>query len=281
MFALLRAVVSGSTFAAKRWESLLPDWRDEVCTALDFWISKEGGDRKETRLARIGRARPESARGWYAVDLRGSRAETDQVESLRLAGPDEPKSGAGYQVLEAVQDGPVVRVRVAEFVDLSDAYLWQQRQPAIHLIVKLRDGIAGLDDADLAHDLAARRLATAPSRPRPVAGFTPAQEQALESCLGQGVHLVWGPPGTGKTRVLTEAIGALITAGRRVLLVSATNIAVDNALLGVARARQDPDGTLLRVGAPHHPEVLQHPHICLPSLVRERLESVEQERRAV
>src|SRR5262249_49496184 len=31
----------------------------------------------------------------------------------------------------------------------------------------------------------------------------------------------------------------------------------------------------------HHPEVLQHPHICLPSLVRERLESVEQERRAV
>ena len=67
-----------------------------------------------------------------------------------------------------------------------------------------------------------------------VAGFTPAQQEAYEACLGSGVRLVWGPPGTGKTRVLAEAIDALAAAGRRVLLASATNIAVDNALLGVA-----------------------------------------------
>ena len=251
------------------------------CSALDFWISKEGGERTPVGMARIGRARPESTRGWYAVDLRGSRADTDQVESLRLAGPEEPKSGAGYQVLEVVQDGSLIRVRVAEFIDLTDAYLWQQKQPATHLVVKLRDGIADLDDAGLAHDLATGHLAAASDRPRPVFGFTLGQRQAMESCLGLGVRLVWGPPGTGKTRVLTEAIGALMKAGRRVLLVSATNIAVDNALLGVVKARPYPDGTLLRVGAPHHPEVLQHPHICLSMMVRERLAAVEHERRSV
>jgi hypothetical protein len=259
----------------------LPDWRDEVCSALDFWISKEGGERSTPGMSRIGRARQEGARGWYAVDVRNSRADTDQPEALRLAGPEEPRSGAGYQVLDVVQDGSVIRIRVAEFVDQADAYLWRQRQPPTYLIVKLRDGIAELDDAGLAHDLAHGRLTPVPERPRQVAGFTLGQRQALESCTGRGVHLVWGPPGTGKTRVLTEAMGALVAAGQRVLLVSATNIAVDNALLGVAKARRYTDGALLRVGTPHHPEILAHEDICLPALVRERLTTVELERKTL
>jgi hypothetical protein len=266
-------------FATTRWGSVLPDWRNDVCNALDFLINEEGGDRRTIGMERIGRARQESARGWYAVDVRGSRADTDQIDSMRLAGSEDPKSGDGYQVLEAVQDGSLIRVRVAEFVDLADAYLWQHKQPATHLIVKLREGIARLGDAGLAHDLAAGRLAAAPERPRPVAGFTVEQRQSLESCLGIGVRLVWGPPGTGKTRVLSEAIGELVRAGRRVLLVSATNIAVDNALLGVVDTRRYEPGVLVRVGAPHHPDMLKHPAICLPPLVRERLTTVEAERR--
>ena len=56
------------------------------------------------------------------------------------------------------------------------------------------------------------------------------QENAYRACLGKGLFLVWGPPGTGKTRVLRSAIGDLLATGKRVLLVSGTNIAVDNAL---------------------------------------------------
>ncbi|MFI6903532.1 AAA domain-containing protein [Nonomuraea sp. NPDC050394] len=61
---------------------------------------------------------------------------------------------------------------------------------------------------------------------------------------------VWGPPGTGKTLVLTRAIGDLIAAGKRILLVSATNIAVGNALLGILREHRHPSGTIVRVGSP-------------------------------
>lgn len=259
----------------------VPDWRDEVRGALDFWISKEGGANQTERLVCVGPARQESQRGWYAVDLRDTKADPDQVESLSLAGRAGPDSGASHPVMEAVLEGQLIRVRVAEFVDIADAHLWQRKQPATHLLVKLRDGIAGLADAGLAHELAARRLTPPPAVLNKIAGFTDKQQEAFESCLMPGVRLVWGPPGTGKTRVLTEAIGASMAAGRRVLLVSATNIAVDNALIGVIKSRPYQPGELLRVGPPHHPEVLQHPEFCLPDLVRVQLAEAEQRRRVL
>ncbi|MEV0606508.1 AAA domain-containing protein [Polymorphospora rubra] len=260
----------------------MPDWRDEVCQALDFWIAAEGGPNQAERQVCLGRARAESTPGWYAVDVRGSRTDVDQVESLRLRG----KAGTGaeevsYPVAEATQDGGLIRIRVAEFVDLDEAQLWQTKQPATYLLVKLREGIASMADAGLAHDLAAGRLTPPPDVVHPVAGFTPMQQEAIESCLTSGVRLVWGPPGTGKTRVLTEAIGKLVTTGKRVLLVSATNIAVDNALLGVVKAVQHKPGELLRVGPPHHPDVLKHPDICLPHLVRRQLAEVDGRRQLV
>ncbi|WP_231921134.1 hypothetical protein [Micromonospora auratinigra] len=48
--------------------------------------------------------------------------------------------------------------------------------------------------------------------------------------------------------MLTEATDALVRDGKRVLLVSATNIAVDNALLGAVRSGRHPQGRLLRAG---------------------------------
>ncbi|GAA4961480.1 AAA domain-containing protein [Actinoplanes utahensis] len=202
----------------------------------------------------------------------------DQVESLRLAGPGGLETGPSYAVLEAAQEGETVRFRVPEFIDLAEPQLWQSKQPPTRLLVKLKEGIAGLSEAGLAHDLAAGRLTAAPSHPPHVNGFTPAQDAARAACLGRGVHLVWGPPGTGKTRVLTEAIDALVRGGKRVLLVSSTNIAVDNALLGAVRSKRHQHGHLLRVGPPHHPEVLEHPDVCLPVLVEQRLATVSRER---
>lgn len=82
--------------------------------------------------------------------------------------------------------------------------------------------------------LAADRLASRPQIVRPVAGFTPVQHQAYKSCLATGVRLVWGPPGTGKTRVLSQGVSVLLGAGLRVLLVSATNILSPNWPRGTA-----------------------------------------------
>lgn len=148
------------------------------------------------------------------------------------------------------------------------------------LVTSLRDELAALADGGLANLLArgevGGRLASVTSLP----ALLPAQQDAYRACLGEGLWLVWGPPGTGKTRVLRAAVSDLIEAGKRVLLVSGTNIAVDNALLGVVRERRHQPGQIVRVGPPQLREIADDPQICLPLMVRARLEGVEKQRRA-
>ena len=55
-----------------------------------------------------------------------------------------------------------------------------------------------------------------------------AQGKALERILGSDVQFVWGPPGTGKTRLLGHAVAELAETGK-VLVTAVTNGAVDEA----------------------------------------------------
>jgi hypothetical protein len=82
----------------------------------------------------------------------------------------------------------------------------------------------------------------------------PAQRQAIEASFSSQLSIVWGPPGTGKTETIAKVIGAHLNAGRRVLLVSHANNAVDEALEDVAEQLKDTpfyqEGKLVRLGKP-------------------------------
>ncbi|WP_326703084.1 MULTISPECIES: hypothetical protein [Streptomyces] len=54
---------------------------------------------------------------------------TDQLESLRLAGPEESGVEAGFAVTETMQSGSSLTVGVAEFADPVDPFLWVPQQP--------------------------------------------------------------------------------------------------------------------------------------------------------
>lgn len=56
------------------------------------------------------------------------------------------------------------------------------------------------------------------------------QQSALAAMTTPGGFFVWGPPGTGKTTVITSALNAAIERGQSVLITSHTNVAVDNVL---------------------------------------------------
>lgn len=79
------------------------------------------------------------------------------------------------------------------------------------------------------------------------------QMTAIKASFNKTLAVIWGPPGTGKTRTIAKAIEAHLNAGRRVLLVSHANIAVDEALEKVAQQCTTfyNDGKLVRLGAPH------------------------------
>jgi DNA replication ATP-dependent helicase Dna2 len=60
------------------------------------------------------------------------------------------------------------------------------------------------------------------------------QETAVREALGcQTFHLVHGPPGTGKTRVLARLIRVCLDRGERVLVACPTNVALDRLLMAL------------------------------------------------
>ena len=173
-----------------------------------------------------------------------------------------------------------MRLRVAEFAAPAEPYLWRLRQGPVFLITALREGLSALTDAGLANLLARGEVGGVLAAVSPPPGLLPAQQDTYRACLGSGVWLVWGPPGTGKTRVLRAAACDLLAAGKRILLVSGTNIAVDNALLGVVRERRHQPGDIVRVGPPQLPEIADDPQVCLSLMVRIQLAEVEEQRHA-
>ncbi len=83
------------------------------------------------------------------------------------------------------------------------------------------------------------------------------QERAARLAVEPGLRITWGPPGTGKTRVLARAVATAVERGDSVLVVAHANAAVDVAAARIAMELGDHpavnDGRVLRVGTPVHP----------------------------
>jgi hypothetical protein len=66
--------------------------------------------------------------------------------------------------------------------------------------------------------------------------MTAGQQQAISRGVGSELCLVFGPPGTGKTRTLGSLVAELHARGRRVLVTAHTNTALDTAMNSVVDA---------------------------------------------
>jgi hypothetical protein len=92
-------------------------------------------------------------------------------------------------------------------------------------------------DPGFCAETAMRSLGLRPSRRVPgespaaaAAGLNESQQRAVATVRERDLTLIWGPPGTGKTKVIAHLVAELCRAGERVLLTSTTNAAVDNAV---------------------------------------------------
>ncbi|CAN5522245.1 AAA domain-containing protein [soil metagenome] len=97
------------------------------------------------------------------------------------------------------------------------------------------------------------------------------QASAITNSFSSSLAVIWGPPGTGKTRTIARAVEAHLNAGRRVLLVSHANTAVDAALEDIAAQLNDTyyaQGKIIRIGLPKNPNLpKQYPLVILDKVV--------------
>ncbi len=82
------------------------------------------------------------------------------------------------------------------------------------------------------------------------------QNAALKRATSEKITFIWGPPGTGKTETLANIALVHIEHGRRVLMLSYSNVSVDGALLRVAKKADLDEGRVIRYGYPRIKELL-------------------------
>ncbi len=85
------------------------------------------------------------------------------------------------------------------------------------------------------------------------------QNTAIQSAEKNNISFIWGPPGTGKTETLAKIATDRIREGKRVLMLSYSNVSVDEALLRVASMDNFKAGTVIRYGYVRNNDLIGDP----------------------
>jgi len=88
-------------------------------------------------------------------------------------------------------------------------------------------------------------------------GLNASQLAAVQLCSDSDLSFVWGPPGTGKTTTLAHIVSELMAQDMRVLVLSTTNAALDQALAKMAEKVEMVEainaGKIVRIGRSEAP----------------------------
>lgn len=94
------------------------------------------------------------------------------------------------------------------------------------------------------------------SQINPMRKITCGQAAAIRRATSEKITFIWGPPGTGKTETLSNIALDYIESGKRVLMLSYSNVSVDGALLRVAKKYDGEPGQIIRYGYPRVKELM-------------------------
>lgn len=234
-------------------EGCLAGLEEEILAVREGLASRGLGEPLRVSAGRLAEASGALLYDWTLPDGRRDVRPNDAVRVACEAGET-----TGF-VIAASRRSRELRVAVADWLGRTPGAATMEFDPTWllgSLGSRLRSIRASPDryHPDTMLRLFGRRpsqLGTAPAH-RPDSGaLNSAQREALERILGSEVQFVWGPPGTGKTRLLGHAVAELAGAGS-VLVTAVTNGAVDEAASRVAAVLGRSEvqaGRIVRVGA--------------------------------
>ena len=108
--------------------------------------------------------------------------------------------------------------------------------------------------------------------------FFTGQPKAIQMATTQPITFIWGPPGTGKTTTLAQLALKHMEQNHRVLMLSHTRIAVDNAVWKVYNQNPSlPAGKIIRYGDALQEEVVNHPSLTSYQLSVRKNPNLQQE----
>ncbi len=139
---------------------------------------------------------------------------------------------------------------------------------SLFLLKLLKEKLQGLEGAKLNASLAEKIFGIEPIIPiidtdlvipngtNPIDKY---KDAALRLAMGSEISFIWGPPGTGKTELISRMIEVLFQKGLSVLLISHTNMATDEALLKTVKYLENSpeflSGQIIRIGSIKHKDL--------------------------
>ncbi|WP_298178279.1 hypothetical protein [Saccharomonospora sp.] len=191
----------------------MTEWRQQAASAVEAELEHARQSEEWSLLGPLRRTDD----GDYVVDLRGRRIRP--LNDIRLAGADGPRQGAAIPASTVFERGLLWLRDVGPLPPECDR-VWAREITHGEVLERLARGLRELGDSPLAEKFAKGALDAA-------------GEDAYTTCFVPGVHLVWGPPGSGKTHVAARAAAELARQGKRVLLLTADAASVDASLAAV------------------------------------------------
>jgi len=243
------------------------EWLDSLATA---WRAERNAARARIAIERSGRplaervtlgiaiARlriiDESSAYGDRVRVRVAVPDSTDLDNIRLSPgdpirfwaehPDEPGAVRGVYERREEQSLWLMLDRAVDEVDR--VYNLDPETPEVTFDrgdAAIERTKAAIGTSDLAR---VREVAALVRPPRPLAAVSwkpfdtaldECQRAAVDTALRSGdIALVWGPPGTGKTRTLVEIVRQRVARGERVLCCAPSNTAVDNLGIRLAEA---------------------------------------------
>lgn len=206
---------SGAPLVYSDWTERggMTEWRQQAASAVEAELEHARQPEEWSLLGPLRRTDD----GDYVVDLRGRRIRP--LNDVRVAGADGPRQSAAVPVSTVFQRGLLWLRDVGPLPPECDQ-VWAREITHGEVLERLARGLRELGDAPLAERFAQGKL-------------DPAGEDAYSTCFVPGVHLVWGPPGSGKTHVAARAAAELARQGKRVLFITADATSADASLTAV------------------------------------------------